>query len=112
MKQLSNFNLILVTFVFSITGCSIMETKFEKSPYGKELLSMLHKCMESKEDGLLPGLGAGEDKSLEFTSDEIEFSQRNNVTYPLRLSCIVIDRDRKRTFFFTKQTPTSEWTLF
>jgi len=111
MKRYFRGLFLLCAASLGITGCSLVETQFANSPYGSEIESMMKTCMVMKENGLLPGLDAGEDKSLELTSDGIDFSERNTVNYPIQLNCVVISHDQERSFPFTKQSSNSEWKL-
>lgn len=88
-----------------------MATQFSSSSYGIEMQSMVKICMNMQKNGLLPGIGSGKNKSIKFTSDEIDFSKRNDTTYPLRLNCIITQQNQKHYFPFVKHAKNSRWKL-
>ena len=103
--------LLLTALLLLTTGCSSIETQFANSPYGLETKSMVDTCMEKQKKGLLSGVNPGESKSIEFSSEGVNFSDRDNVTYPLQLNCIVIKQDKKHSFSFIKESKHSQWEL-
>lgn len=102
---------LLAALSLSITGCRSKEVQFADSLYGIEMQSMMNTCIEMQTNGLLPGVEAGMDASLEFMSDEIEFSNRNDISYPLQLKCIVVKYGQGHFFQFIKQSSNSKWKL-
>ncbi len=112
MKKYFRSLFLLAALSLSITGCTTMETtQFENSPYGAEVQSVINTCMDMQKKGLLPGINAGEDKSMKFESDGIDFTKRNEVAYPLRLNCNVIKHGQRHSFSFVKQSSASKWKL-
>ncbi|MCP3663875.1 MAG: hypothetical protein GY696_15515 [Gammaproteobacteria bacterium] len=84
---------------------------FEHSPAGVEAWNMGEACLDMKKRGLLPGVAAGEESHGTLTSEKTEFSKRNNVSYPFRLKCIIVQDGQEYTFPFIKQSSDSEWKL-
>ncbi len=111
MKRSLSCTFFLTVLSLDIAGCAVMESKFASSPYGIEVKSMVHACLEMKENGLLPGIDAGEDTPFELKNEGVEFSKRNDVTYPLLLNCILVKDDQEYSFPFMKQSPNSKWNL-
>jgi len=89
-------------------GLAATEMQFEKSLYGDELEAMMTVCMDLQKSGGLPGLAGGE-RPLEFKSDTIDFSARNEVSYPLRLNCFVHEGKKRHRFVFVKEAPAADW---
>ncbi len=107
MKKLLNC-FFLMAVSLNITGCAGI---FKNSPMGIEVGSMGHTCLEMKKNGLLPGIGSGEDTPFELKSESVAFSERNDVTYPLQLNCILVKDSQEYSFPFIKQSSNSEWKL-
>ncbi len=101
-----------MAFSLNITGCaSLFTNSFKNSPMGIEVGSMGHTCLEMKRNGLLPGIDSGEDTPFALKSESVAFSERNDVTYPLQLNCIVVKDGQEYSFPFIKQSSNSEWKL-
>ncbi len=58
-----------------------------------------------------PEIDAGEDTPFELKSEGVEFSKRNDITYPLQLNCIIVRDGQEYSFPFIKQSSNSEWKL-
>ncbi len=108
MKRSLSHSFLLAALSLSITGCAGI---FKNSPMGIEVGSMGHTCLDMKKNGLLPGIDAGEDTPFELKSESVAFSERNDVTYPLQLNCILVKDSQEYSFPFIKQSSNSEWKL-
>ncbi len=108
MKRSLNCFFLLAALLLNITGCG---TIFTNSPMGIEVSSMGQTCLDMKENGLLPGIDAGVDTPFELKTEGVEFSKRNDVTYPLQLNCIIVIDGQEDSFPFIKQSSNSEWKL-
>jgi len=91
-------------------GLAATAMQFEQSPYGAVLEPIMNVSMDLQQSCDLPGLAGGE-RPLEFKSDEIDFSARNEVYYPLRLNCFVHEGRKKHRFAFVKEAQTADWEL-
>lgn len=103
--------LFIILLLPILNACSLADSQFANSRYGNEITTMMDKCIEMQEAGLLSGVPAGQIASIEFMSDEIDFSERDNVHYPLNLNCIVIESGQQYPFAFSKATPDAGWQL-
>ncbi|MCP4993734.1 MAG: hypothetical protein GY934_08100 [Gammaproteobacteria bacterium] len=108
MKKSGHGLLLLAISTLSLSGCAYM---FEHSPAGVEVRSMGEACLDMKKRGLLPGVAAGEESHGTLSSEQIAFSKRDDVSYPFRLKCIIVQDDHEYTFPFIKQSSNSEWKL-
>lgn len=104
---MKNTALALAAVTAGMTAC--YEQRFAGSVYGQELDSMVQACIQMQQDGRLPGISAG-GQNLQFSSGAINFDERDAVTYPLRLTCIV-DEGRRGQFTLERAAAGAEWTL-
>ncbi|MCY4245914.1 MAG: hypothetical protein OXU31_06925 [Gammaproteobacteria bacterium] len=101
--------LTLAAVTIGMTACQY-EQRFAGSVYGKELESMVHTCIQMQQDGRLPGIAAG-GRNLQFSSGGVNFDERDAVSYPLRVTCIVDDGGRRSEFAMERAAAGAEWTL-
>jgi len=87
------------------------ETEFAKSRYGMEMQSMVNVCMDMQRNGDLPGIRGGEDTSMEFESESVDFSKRDDVVYPLQMQCMVTKDEEMLAFTFDKKKADADWML-
>ena len=73
--------------------------------------NMMEVCIAKYQAGELPGLSNDEHQSLAFSTDAIDFSARNKISYPLQINCIVAKDEQKYTFPFKKASEQSDWKL-
>lgn len=99
--------LALAAAAVGMTAC--YEQRFAGSVYGQELESMVQACIQMQQDGRLPGISAG-GQNLRFSSGPINFDERDAVTYPLRLTCVV-DEGRRGQFTLERAAAGADWTL-
>jgi len=87
------------------------EMEFAKGRYGLEMQSMMNVCMDMQRNGDLPGIRGGEGTAMEFHSESVDFSKRDDVVYPLQMQCMVIKDNEMLAFIFNKETADADWTL-
>ncbi len=105
-------SLVAMLAVLMAAGCDRMEKEFAESGYGMEMRSMVETCMNMSKNGDLPGIEGGEDQSLEFSSEEMDFSEKDGVSYPLRLKCMIAKGEAPAlTFTFNRETADTDWAL-
>jgi len=103
--------LALTVAVLAVGWNLLTEKRFERSFYGKEIQGMMSVCISMQTDGRLPGIGAGENPSLRFSSGGVEFSEKDNPRYPLALDCRIEGEGAEAVFTFRKKTPGGKWIL-
>lgn len=104
--------ILALTVAVLVVGWDLfIEKRFEKSSYGKEMQGMMSVCTSMQTDGRLPGIGAGENRSLRFSSGAVEFSEKDNLQYPLTLDCRIKGEGPEAVFTFRKKTPGGKWVL-
>jgi len=108
-------NVLVAVFVVLMSVTSWAETReemeFAKSRYGVEMQSMMDVCMTMQRNGDLPGISGGEDTAIEFGSESVDFSKKDDVVYPLQMQCMVIKDEEMLAFAFNKETADADWTL-
>lgn len=104
-------NLITALAVVTVAGCGSYEEEFSQSRYAAEMQSMMDVCMTMQKNGDLPGIAGGENRSLEFSTEQIDFSKKDEVGYPLQIKCMVSGDGQAQTFTFSRQTADADWML-
>lgn len=103
--------LALTVAVVAVGWNLLTEKRFERSSYGKEIQEMMNVCISMQRDGRLPGIGAGENRSLRFSSGGVDFSEKDSPKYPLNLDCRIEGEGAESVFTFRKKTPGGNWVL-
>ncbi len=125
MQDLVKGLVAMLAISMSVAGCASshtghydmdreMEEKrmmFSKSPYGMEMKSMMNVCIAMQQNGDLPGVMGGEDKALELVVEPVDFSKKDDVSYPLQMKCMLIKDDQTQPFTFNKETMDADWML-
>ncbi len=102
--------ILTLTLAATVGMTACYEQRFAGSDYGKELEGMMQACIQMQQDGRLPGIAAG-GRELRFSSGGINFDERDAVSYPLRLTCIVDDGERRDEFALERAAAGAKWTL-
>jgi len=93
-------------------GCGgSYEDEFSKSRYAAEMQGMMDVCMAMQKNGELPGIAGGENRALEFATEQIDFSEKDDVGYPLQIQCMVSGDGQAQTFTFNRETADADWML-
>ena len=94
-----------------LSGCSVAASRFAESPYGQEIQQMMEQCKRMQVAGELQDVNGGDDRSLVFESEPVDYASKDDVSYPLRHRCKVADGNVLNIFMFTKASEIEEWTL-
>ncbi|MDD9820765.1 MAG: hypothetical protein OXR07_07790 [Nitrospira sp.] len=113
MKSFVKILVAVFAVLMSVTAWAetAEEMEFAKSRYGVEMQSMVDVCIDMQRNGDLPGIRGGEDLTMEFGSESVDFSKKDDVVYPLQLQCMVIKDAEMLAFTFNKETVDADWTL-
>ncbi len=112
-KKMLFKGLPLGLLLLGIVGCnSILKAmKFQNSAYGVEMQNMINVCMQNQKNGQLSGIRSGKDMSMEFFSDEVDFSSRDNTRFPMKLNCTVVQNNKEHSFPYVKESKGGKWRL-
>jgi len=113
MKGFVKILVAVCAVLMSVTSCNVAmkEMEFAKSRYGVEMLSMMNVCAAMQRNGNLPGIRGGADRTIEFGSEEMDFSKKDDVVYPLQMQCTVTKDGKTRAFTFNKAKAGADWML-
>jgi len=95
-----------------LTACSsYYQQNFGASPVGQEIHAMMDACMQMQQAGRLPGIRPGKSADMEFRSEQVAYASRNQLDFPLRFDCTVVQDDKRHTFTMSKQSAGASWQL-
>ncbi len=72
---------------------------------------MAEVCGTMQKDGKLPGIAAGENNALTFSSKEVDFFKKDDVRYPLQTDCLVSHEGKETACTFRKETTDGSWSF-